>query len=355
MRGLPRGGRQFGHAVDGPLAQSGEHVVEMLAQMNVQASAGLDDRGDGRHLGAGLFAADMQPVFPAQHNRPQAGFAPIIIRRHPAIRQIDFQPAPLAQGIVAGFGQGAPGRDLLPDGHQAFLERGQARHALLLTQGQALRTVQARSARGFFKGVKFTKLRHDLRRPGIVVADMGDLSAPSKQAVRAGWQCAAVTKLRTDMKLVPPYVNAARVECPQGQRLEWWEYEPASGQQWFRVPVEPELCAHCREAASCPRHFGCAGGQHETLLGLLALASRVAQRLLRQVRPWIEPAQSFEKNLLGLGQRFFNSLRLTWQMSLWTDSAVLLRTMVWLDTPTESSLLSGLQARQLELELTAEK
>lgn len=191
--------------------------------------------------------------------------------------------------------------------------------------------------------------------PGIVVADMGYLSATDKQAVRTGWQCAVVTKLRADMKLVPPYVSAAQVACPQGQRLEWWEYEPATGQQWFRVPAQPELCAHCWEASSCPRHFGYAVGQHETLFGLLPLASRLAQRLLRQVRPWIEPAQSFEKNQLGLGRMFFNSLRLAWQMSLWTDSAVLLRTMVWLDTPPETALLAGLQPRQLELELPVEK
>ena len=184
---------------------------------------------------------------------------------------------------------------------------------------------------------------------------MGDLSAPDKQALRAGWQCAVVTKLRADMKLMPPYASAAQVECPQGQPLEWWEYEPANGLQWFRVPAEPELCAHCWEASRCPRYFGYAVGQHETRFGLLPLASRVAQRLLRQVRPWIEPAQSFEKNQLGLDQMFFNSLRLTWQMSLWTDSAGLLRTMVWLDTPPETALLAGLQARQLELELPAEK
>jgi hypothetical protein len=194
---------------------------------------------------------------------------------------------------------------------------------------------------------------------GLVAGDRGGrhgyLSAPDKQAVGTGWQCAVVTKLRADMKLVPPYVSAAQVECPQGQRLEWWEHDPANGQQWFRVPAEPELCAHGWEASRCPRQFGYAVGQHETLLGLLPLASRVAQRLLRQVRPWIEPAQSFEKNQLGLGQMFFNSLRLTWQMSLWTDSAVLLRTMVWLDTPPEAALLAGLQPRQLELELPAEK
>jgi hypothetical protein len=191
--------------------------------------------------------------------------------------------------------------------------------------------------------------------PGIVVADMGYLSAPGKQTARVDWQCAVVTKLRAGMKLVPPYVSAARAECPQGQRLEWWEYDPQNQQQWFRVPAQPELCAGCWVASGCPRHFGYAVGQHETLLGLLPLASRVAQRLLRQVRPWIEPAQSFEKNQLGLAQMFFNSLRLTWQMGLWADSAALLRTMVWLDLPPESAPLSGLYPQQFELGLTAEK
>ena len=42
-------------------------------------------------------------------------------------------------------------------------------------------------------------------------------------------------------------------------------------------------------------------------------------------------------------------------MGLWADSAVLLRTMAWLDTPTEASPLAGLQPRQLELVLPIEK
>ena len=42
-------------------------------------------------------------------------------------------------------------------------------------------------------------------------------------------------------------------------------------------------------------------------------------------------------------------------MSLWGDSAVLLRPMAWLDTPTEASLLAGLHARQLEWGLPPEK
>ena len=188
--------------------------------------------------------------------------------------------------------------------------------------------------------------------PGVVVADMGYLAAESKRTARENWQTAVVTKLRADMKLVAPYVTAERVECPQGQPLEWWEYEPEENQQWFRVAGEPSLCGGCWEAPRCPRHFGFSAAQHETLFGLLPLVSCLAQRLLQQVRPWIEPAQSFEKNQLGLGQMFFNSLRLAWQMSLWADSAVLLRTMAWLDMPTERHLLSLLNPRQLELGLS---
>jgi hypothetical protein len=184
--------------------------------------------------------------------------------------------------------------------------------------------------------------------PGIVVADMGYWAAASQKAARENWQTAVVTKLRADMKLVPPYVSAHRVECPQGQPLEWWEYEPETCQPWFRVTAQENLCGQCWEASGGPRHFGYGAAQPETLFGLLPLASHPARRLLQQVRPWIEPAQSFEKNQLGLGQMFLNSLRLAWQMGLWADSAVLLRTMAWLDTPTETHLPAPLIARQME-------
>ena len=70
-----------------------------------------------------------------------------------------------------------------------------------------------------------------------------------------------------------------------------------------------------------------------------------------------ELAQRFfnHRDQLGLSQMFLNSLRLTWQMSLWADSAILLRTMAWLDLPTETALLAGLHPRQLELGLPPEK
>ena len=112
----------------------------------------------------------------------------------------------------------------------------------------------------------------------------------------------------------------------------------------------------------CRRHWGWWPGIVVADLGYLSAERKqaartgwVSARLLRQVRPWIEPAQSFEKNQLGLGQMFFNSLRLTWQMSLWAESAVLLRTMAWLDTAPEASWLARLQPCQLAVGFAAGK
>lgn len=87
------------------------------------------------------------------------------------------------------------------------------------------------------------------------------------------------------MKLVSPYTSETQMACPQGQSLVWWEYVPESQTQWFHTPESPTLCRHCWAVAGCPRHFGYPAAAHETLLGLLPLGSRVAQRLLRQARP----------------------------------------------------------------------
>lgn len=80
------------------------------------------------------------------------------------------------------------------------------------------------------------------------------------------------------------------------------------------------------------------------------LNTLAAQRLLQQVRPWIEPAQSYEKNQLGLGQMFLNSLRLTWCFGLLADAAVLLRTQALLNTPkSQPALLRDLAPQQGQL------
>jgi len=90
------------------------------------------------------------------------------------------------------------------------------------------------------------------------------------------------------------------------------------------------------------------------LLGTVPLASPVARRLLQQVRPWIEPAQSYEKNQLGLGMMFLNSLQLTWTLGLLADTVVLLRAHALLNRRPVESLLAPLLPRQLPLDLEAE-
>ena len=187
--------------------------------------------------------------------------------------------------------------------------------------------------------------------PPLIVADMGYLAAEAKRRCRERWQVAVLTKLRSDMKLVPPYVAWNQAACSQGEPLAWLGYDGWTQEHWFGTGTSPELCGRCWEAARCPRQFAYRPEQHETLLGLLPLASPTAQRALQQVRPWIEPAQSYEKNQLGLGQVFLNGLRFTWAMSLLADACVLLRTRVLLGRPPPPSLLAGLMPAQLPLGL----
>jgi hypothetical protein len=190
--------------------------------------------------------------------------------------------------------------------------------------------------------------------PPLVVADMGYLGAAAKPQCRERWHVAVLTKLRSDMKLVPPYVAWDQAAGPQGEPLTWLGYDGRAGEHWFGVGAQPELCRRCWEAARCPRQFAYPPAPHETLLGRLPLASRLAQQVLQQVRPWIEPAQSFEKNQLGLGDVFVNSLRFTWTMALLADAAVLLRARALLGRPPRRPRLVDLMPSQLSLELGAE-
>jgi hypothetical protein len=186
--------------------------------------------------------------------------------------------------------------------------------------------------------------------PSYVVADMGYLAAEHKQRCRERWHVAVVTHLRSDMKLVAPFVSERETACAQGQPLQWLGYDARDDQHWFGASPAAELCRSCWQASICPRQFAYAPATHETLLGLLPLSTLAAQRLLQQVRPWIEPAQSYEKNQLGLGQMFLNSLRLTWCMALLADAAMLLRAHALLHAPpTEPALLCELAPQQGEL------
>lgn len=63
---------------------------------------------------------------------------------------------------------------------------------------------------------------------------------------------------------------------------------------------------------------------------------------------------TYEKNQLGLGVMFLNSLRLTWTMSLLAGAVSLLRARALRDRPAHKALLHELTPRQLALDLSAD-
>ena len=187
--------------------------------------------------------------------------------------------------------------------------------------------------------------------PDIVVGDMAYINLETQRKIRERWDVALLTKLRPDMHLVDPFETGPVAVCPQGQTLTWLGMEARDQLHWFGVTSDDPLCFKCWDQSRCPRQFSYTPSSHEILLGKIPLASRVARVLLEKVRPWIEPAQSYEKNQLGLSQMFLNSLQLTWTVCLLADAVGLLRAHAFLFKPDTTSPLQALLPDQLTLEL----
>ncbi|MDD2711121.1 MAG: hypothetical protein PHV34_24340 [Verrucomicrobiae bacterium] len=172
------------------------------------------------------------------------------------------------------------------------------------------------------------------------------VDAETKKRIRERWQVSEVTKIKEGMKMVPPFETPHLPVCPQGQPLEWLGFDKVDQQHWFGVTHRWPLCLRCWEAATCPKEFAHAPSEHETLLGQIPMCAQTSRRLLQQLRPWIEAPQSFEKNQLGLSQMFFNSLRLTWMMSLFADSITILRALAKTSQPPTFAPMYELMPKQ---------
>ena len=182
-------------------------------------------------------------------------------------------------------------------------------------------------------------------QPAIVTGDLGYIHQPTKREIRERWQVAVVTKLKSDLNLVEPFDDWDELSCPHGQPLQWLGYESPEQSHWFGVPPGQSLCSSGWEASHCLREFVCPAALPESLLGWLPLNTAVARRLLKQVRSWIEPSQAFEKNVLGVGQMFLNSLRLAWTVTLLADAVALLRAQALLTTKRPRPLSLNVQSR----------
>jgi len=187
--------------------------------------------------------------------------------------------------------------------------------------------------------------------PDLVVGDLAYMNATRQQRLREQLHVGIVTPLKKDFELSRAAEPGLTFRCRQGQRLEWLGLHEEERLHWFAVRQPQPLCPWCWEQSQCPREFAFAPTEHETVFGTVPINSQVAQRLLGQVRKWIEAAQSYEKNQLGLSNMFLNSLRLTWIMSLLADCVCLLRCQAMMTDPTSRPLLSELLPNQTELDL----
>lgn len=178
--------------------------------------------------------------------------------------------------------------------------------------------------------------------PDIVVGDMAYVNLKVQRRLREELHVALVTKLKPNMVLPEEFEDVSTMTCEQGQVLRWLGLQELDQLHWFGVTDAEPLCNWCWQKSSCPRQFSFAPSAHEILYGTIPLSSRVAERLLRQARSWVEAAQSYEKNQLGLSQIFLNSLRLTWVVCLLADTVALLRASAFTREPKSVALLREL-------------
>lgn len=188
-------------------------------------------------------------------------------------------------------------------------------------------------------------------RPDIVVGDMGYINHAAKRDLRVRLQVAALTRMKANMQVWCDYHPSQPLRCAQGQALDWLGYEPPEGEHWFGPLPNAPLCPWCWQRSSCPKEFSVPTDAHETFFGMIPLNTRLAQRLTGSVRSWIESAQSFEKNQLGLKAMHLNSLSLCWTTFLLADSAALLRTLAMLAQPPSRPILDELRPSQTLLPL----
>jgi len=170
---------------------------------------------------------------------------------------------------------------------------------------------------------------------------MGYIHQETKRWLRKNWEIAVLTRLKADMQLASPYRHDLPMRCAQGQALGWLNYDAQEAQP---------LCAACWQRSDCPREFAYEVARHETFLGMIPLNTKAGWKLVHSARSWIEAAQSFEKNQLGLDSIFLNSLGLTWTMSLLCDSVALLRSLAQLRAAPKENLLKGLLPKQSTFE-----
>src|SRR4030042_3036916 len=141
-----------------------------------------------------------------------------------------------------------------------------------------------------------------------VVGDMGYISADQRKELRKQFQTAVLTKIRENMSPPEKYLGYSSPECPEGFPLSWDGYNPDQEEHRYFTSLDHPACSLCRLQGNCYQEIYIRSAIDEHHFGIIPLHPKVAQRLLRKIRPQVERGFENDKNKLYLNRFFTNSL-----------------------------------------------
>ena len=84
----------------GQMREAGEEVAEVCVGIDVPAAAAFDDGVNDRTALASSRFADEEPVLFSDGSWPNRIFHKVVVDLDAAVPQVNFQGAPLAQGVI---------------------------------------------------------------------------------------------------------------------------------------------------------------------------------------------------------------------------------------------------------------
>jgi hypothetical protein len=164
--GFPVQRGEGGDVVNRPGGKLRQDVVEVFAQVDLEAFTGLHDREDGRNFRTGFWASDMQPVLATNCQAAHGILAEVLIDLDAAVFKIKLQPWPLVEGVLAGFSEFAQWQSMRSDLGDLRLEFLKEGNASLPAQRQTLLLGGSSLASFLFYRIE---LAHEQDRSGLAV------------------------------------------------------------------------------------------------------------------------------------------------------------------------------------------
>ncbi|MEI9478218.1 MAG: hypothetical protein WCO26_16800 [Deltaproteobacteria bacterium] len=158
----------------------------------------------------------------------------------------------------------------------------------------------------------------------IVVRDMGYIRSDHKRELRKQSQMAVITKVRENMFPPEEYVDYGCQECPEGILLSRDGYDLNTEMHQYIAPTDHAACKVCRLNGSCYQELSISPLTDVHCFGIIPLHTKVAQRLLQQIRPQLERGCENDKNKLSLNRFFTNSLKVAKIIGYLTDACQIL-------------------------------